>query len=371
MVLPASALAVDLPRPEDVPWSFLMALVSLGLIYLLFRKRGEVFEHLGFTGREVALLCLGSVAGWAVNIPLWISGGTYLMVNVGGTLVPLLLVTWWLRRKTLPVLPTLVGTALVTLIAYRVVSFHPSLGIISTFPWFFLPVAGALFFGLLVSLRKPLVGAPVAYASGSLGALIGADIMHIPEIHAHFAAASEKSIISIGGAGVFDMVFLAGTSAMALHLVIVLLLGARLPRDAASAAPPRAEYPPTPLALRDSRRVSEHFRTLPHPNPLERAIAGVALSDLALRDGDYARSVRMSWLAVDNLLQTEACRRHVAEAAAEPLQRDVRLLEATYLEARAAPPTLRQAGEANATAKVLLSALAPGAGYRHHLEGVA
>lgn len=366
--LPASVLAVDLPRPEDVPWSFLMAFVSLGLIYALFRFRGDVFHDLRMSGKDVALLCLGSIAGWAVNIPLWISGETYLMVNVGGTIVPILLITWWIRSRALPLIPTIIGTAVVSLIAWRVVSFHPELGIISTFPWFFLPIAGALIFGLLVSLRRPLVGAPIAYASGSLGALIGADLMHVPEIHGHFQAATTRTIISIGGAGVFDMVFLAGTCAMALHLGIVVLFGAR---GKLAETNPADHYPPSPLGLRDSRRVSDHYRQLPQPNPLERAIAGVALSDMALRDGDYARSVRMSWLAVDNLLQTERCKTFMGNGVPDALRHDVQLLQATYLEARHARPSLRQAGEANATAKVLLSALAHRAGYRHGLEGVA
>ena len=366
--LPAPAVAIALPAPEDVPWSFLIAFVSLGLVFLLYRLRPGVFAEMAMGGREVALLCLGSIAGGVANVPLWISGETYLMVNIGGTIVALLLIRHWIRHKKLPLLALLLGTALVTFIAWRIVVFDPAYGIVSEYPLFFLPIAGALAFALLLSIRKPVLGAPVAYASGSLGALVGADLLHVPDIHAHFANATTRTIISIGGAGVFDMVFLAGTSAMALHLLVVCAFGAR----GAPAPEAGPAYPPAPLTLRDSRRVRDHYQTLAHPNDLERAIAGLALSDLALKDGDYARSVRMSWLAVDNLLQTDPCKAHLARLAApDPLRGDVDRLHATYVETRHRHPTLRQAGEANATAKLLLSALAPALATRHRLEGVA
>lgn len=364
-VLPG--LAVSLPfGVDDVPWSFLMALASLGAIYALFRRRGDLLAQVGFTGREVALLCLGSIAGWAVNIPVWKSGDTYLMVNVGGALVPILLVALWIRQRRLPLAATLVGTTLVALAAWRIVTFHPQRGIVSTFPYFFLPVAVALAVAVVVSLRRPLAGVPVAYASGSLGALIGADLLHVAEINAHFQASSERSIISIGGAGVFDMVFLAGAAAMALHLAIAVAVADRR----IVTAPAALDYPGTPLSLRDSRRVADHYRTLDHPNPLERALAGVALSNLALKEGDYTQTVRLAWLAVDDLLQTEGVRAALDTAPAT-LRDDVARLRERYHAARAGDAALRDAGEANMAAKHLLAALAARAGYRHHLEGVA
>jgi uncharacterized membrane protein len=297
------------------------------------------------------------------------SGDTYLMVNVGGALVPIILVGYWIRRGKLRLIAAIAGTALVTAIAASIVVLDPDRGIVSTFPYFFLPVAAALVYALVVSIHKPLSGTPIAYAAGSLGALFGADVMHLPEIHAHFKAAPEGSLISIGGAGVFDMVFLAGTSAMALHLTIVAILSAkgRLPRAAAI----EATYPMAPLSLRDSRRVADHFKHVHQPNPLERALAGVAMSNLALKDGEFPKSDRMSWLAVDNLLQTDNVKTYLANGVAPGVHADLRRLETTYQHARAGHATLREAGDANTTAKILLTTLAPHTGLRHHLEGVA
>lgn len=363
----AFALAVSLPTLAEIPWSFVMAFASLSLIYYLFRRRADVFADFGFSGKEVALLALGSMAGWAVNIPLAVYGGTYLAVNVGGTLVPLLLIGWWIRQGKLPLLPALVGTALVTFTAWRIVEFHPDTGIVARYPTFFLPVVVALLFALAVSFRKPVLGVPIAYASGTLGALIGADLLHVADIRRHFQTAPENTIISIGGAGVFDMVFLAGTFAMALHLAFVISLR----RHAPAAPAATAEYPTVPLTLRDSRRVYETFSRLQNPNALERALAGVALSNLALRDGDYSRSVRMSWLAVNSLLEAGPLEAYRGDAAPGPIAGDVRLLHERSVGTRQQEATLRDAGEANTTAKMLLAALAPHAGLRHQLEGVA
>ena len=348
---------------QDVPWSFLMALASLALIYALYRRRGDVFDDLGFSGRDVALLCLGSIAGWAVNVPVLVIGGTYLAVNVGGTLVPLLLVAGWVRRGKLPIFPALLGTAVVTFVAWRIVEFSPENGIVAKFPDFFLPILAALAFGLVLSLRRPLQSVPVVYASGTLGALIGADLLHVSDIRDHFLAAPENTIISIGGAGVFDMVFLAGTFAMALNLGVLALLRKRRPRPAAEA------YPPRPWLVEDGPRTWRDYQRIDAPNPLERAVAGLALSDVALREGDYPRSVRMSWLAVDALLESEPVVKHLSNGAHPGLKADVDALHRQYVNARGVPTTLRDAGLANHAAKTLVGALAPRSGLACALGG--
>ena len=356
---PGMALPFDLAA---IPWSFVMAFASLALIYYLFRRRPEVFAEFAFTGKEVALLALGSIAGWAVNIPIAVFGGTYLTVNVGGTVVPIILIAIWIREKKLRLFPALVGTALVAIVAWRIVEFHPDTGIVARYPTFFLPVAVALVYALVVSLRAPITGVPIAYTSGTMGALAGADLMHVADIRRHFETATENTIISIGGAGVFDMVFLAGTFAMAIHLALVVAM-----RRQAAPAPMREIYPGTPLTLRDSRKVSDAFHKLEAPNALERAIQGIALSNLALREGDYTKSVRMSWVAVDSLLRATNAR----EALPPEAQRDASALYDEYVLARERTPTLATAGNANLAAKHLVAAIAPRADLRHSLEGIA
>jgi len=53
--------------------------------------------------------------------------------------------------------------------------------------------------------------APTAYMAGTLGTLIGADILHLDKLHRLRAP-----VASIGGAGTFDGIFLTGILAVLL-----------------------------------------------------------------------------------------------------------------------------------------------------------
>ena len=60
----------------------------------------------------------------------------------------------------------------------------------------------------------PHIAAPVAYVSGSLGTLIGADLLNINKL-----SSLGGGVASIGGAGAFDGVFLSGIVAVLLVAV--------------------------------------------------------------------------------------------------------------------------------------------------------
>jgi uncharacterized membrane protein len=75
---------------------------------------------------------------------------------------------------------------------------------------------------LLLSRRH---AAPLAYVSGSLGTLIGADLLNLDKLQGLGAP-----IASIGGAGTFDGVFLVG-------IVAVLIAGISRRADSASPVP--------------------------------------------------------------------------------------------------------------------------------------
>ena len=67
-------------------------------------------------------------------------------------------------------------------------------------PIFIPPLFSALFALILV----PEFTAPAAFISGVLGTLIGADILNLKKIQRY------GGFLSIGGAGVFDGIFLVG-----------------------------------------------------------------------------------------------------------------------------------------------------------------
>ena len=74
-------------------------------------------------------------------------------------------------------------------------------------PIFVPPILSAL---VAMVLARP-AAAPLAYVSGSLGTLIGADLMNL-----HRLAELGAPIASIGGAGTFDGIFLTGLLAVLL-----------------------------------------------------------------------------------------------------------------------------------------------------------
>lgn len=82
---------------------------------------------------------------------------------------------------------------------------HPVLGVGIVMPAFLPPIFSAI---LALIFGKPDPSS-VAYISGVLGVLIGADLLNLPKIRK-----INYSLLSIGGAGVFDGIFLVGIIAV-------------------------------------------------------------------------------------------------------------------------------------------------------------
>jgi uncharacterized membrane protein len=108
-----------------------------------------------------------------------------------------LLVKWQLWWEALLV------TAVVAAICYWLSSPVPGVGIAVPV---FVPVIATTIAALVLSRRY---AAPLAYISGSLGTLIGADLMNFDKL-----ADLNAPIASIGGAGTFDGIFLTGIAAV-------------------------------------------------------------------------------------------------------------------------------------------------------------
>jgi uncharacterized membrane protein len=127
-------------------------------------------------------------------------------VNVGGALIPTGFSIYLMPHAQF--VPTLISTLAVILVARLFARVVPGVGI--TMPGFITPLVSAGL-ALLLSRSHP---APVAFISGTLGTLIGADLLNWPNFKK-----LGSSMISIGGAGVFDGVFLSGILAVALSAV--------------------------------------------------------------------------------------------------------------------------------------------------------
>ena len=119
------------------------------------------------------------------------------------------LVSAYLILIHLSLLPeVLAGIILTSLVVHLVARKVEGVGIVT--PAFIPPLAAALI-ALFLSTSEPAV---IAYVSGSLGALIGADLTNLKGI-----GKMGESVASIGGAGTFDGIFLTGVIAV---LIVIL-----------------------------------------------------------------------------------------------------------------------------------------------------
>jgi uncharacterized membrane protein len=202
----------------------LFFVVQIGIISYAFDKIGIPSEAL------FSLLLLSWVGSW-VNIPVArfpaedsmmeevvvrVFGQRYVMpqwsqprqtvlaVNVGGAVVPTLLSLYLLTQALAP-LRVVVATAVVTLLTYWWARPMPGVGIVV--PMLLPPLSAALAALLLVPQQAPLA----AYVAGTMGTLIGADVLHVRQV-----TRLATPVASIGGAGTFDGVFLTGIIAVLL-----------------------------------------------------------------------------------------------------------------------------------------------------------
>jgi uncharacterized membrane protein len=149
---------------------------------------------------RLGLLHVRSARNWTTRIFLdeLEQQATVVAINVGGALIPLVLslyLVWRLRMYG----RMRIGTAIVALVTHQLAEIVPGVGI--AVPVFVPPLVAAGVALILAWRRAP----PVAYVAGCMGTLIGADLWNLPNV-----ATLGAPIVSIGGAGTFDGVFLTG-----------------------------------------------------------------------------------------------------------------------------------------------------------------
>ncbi len=214
--------------------AILLALLIAVVALVFFGAISVAFESVGFTPVTILLLLAATLLGSFINIPVgklkankplvreeyvsWF-GVTYripqveygetattVAVNVGGALIPTG-ICMYLLIKSVPsmILLCLIGVLAVAIVTHLVA--RPVKGVGITTPFFIPPIAAAVT-AVILSPAHPIT---IAYVSGVLGTLIGADLWNlrkVPELGAPVA--------SIGGAGTFDGVFLTGIIAVLL-----------------------------------------------------------------------------------------------------------------------------------------------------------
>lgn len=202
---------------------FLITLIEIGILRY-------AYEKMGINRRYIFILLFLSLLGSYVNIPVaellaervlsrqevtffgmryiipmvqeW--PRTVIAVNVGGAVIPVIL-SLYLMVKNRIYSRDLLGIVVVSIIVHWVARPVPGVGI--AVPIFIPPLVAA---GIALLLSRH--SAPsLAYIAGSLGTLIGADLLNLNAIQGLGAP-----IASVGGAGTFDGIFLTGVLAVLL-----------------------------------------------------------------------------------------------------------------------------------------------------------
>jgi uncharacterized membrane protein len=211
-------------------FSILVFLVVALIILIQLRILRYAYMRLGVGPRAAMLLLVGSLIGSYFNIPVTVlpgrtvmSGqivdfygmryvvpyvtswpGTVLAVNIGGAVIPTVMSAYLVIRYNLW-LKAAIATAVVAAIIHAMATPVPGVGIAVPV---FAPVVVTAIIALILSREH---AAPLAYIAGSMGTLIGADLLNLDKISGLGAP-----VASIGGAGTFDGIFLTGILAVLL-----------------------------------------------------------------------------------------------------------------------------------------------------------
>jgi uncharacterized membrane protein len=129
---------------------------------------------------------------------------TVVAVNLGGAVLPTVLSFYLLLREPAMLVSGVMGVAIVSAVTHRFA--QPLKGVGIAMPMFVAPLTAALTSYLI---RALVAGdydvSAVAYVSGTMGTLIGADLCNLGKLRQLGAP-----VASIGGAGTFDGIFLSG-----------------------------------------------------------------------------------------------------------------------------------------------------------------
>ena len=203
--------------------SALMGVIQFGIVTL-------TLEKLGLSISQAFLLLIGSLFGSLINIPLFkidaeappddlvsqrfglfrplqteFTGHTIIAINVGGALVPVLFSIYLLSRSGLGAGEVITAVVFVSFISY--VMSRPIMGFGIGMPILIAPLTAASVALLINAELSP----PLAYISGTMGVLIGADLCRLKDVRKF-----GTPLASIGGAGTYDGIFITGLIAVLL-----------------------------------------------------------------------------------------------------------------------------------------------------------
>jgi uncharacterized membrane protein len=210
------------PRIKTSVIAFSFLILVLVFIFIILNISGTAFRKLGFPPEfSVYFLFLSLLCSY-INIPIkkvrshvpvisdkasdalrsGLSASSLKMystiaVNIGGAIIPLIM-SLFLSSMAKPV-DVLSGILVMTIIIYKIARPVKGSGIVVHA---LLPPFLAAFVAIIISPQNAPV---IAYISGTFGCILGIDILNLNKI-----PDLGVPLVSIGGAGTFDAIFLTG-----------------------------------------------------------------------------------------------------------------------------------------------------------------
>ncbi len=206
-----------------------MLLLLFVLVFTIFYS----FKILGFTPIQIIIITFFSLIGANVNIPiatlrskepivmlksytifgieLYVPFYSYervtVAVNLGGAVIPVIASVYLILIHINMLFSVLLSIIISSIFIHAIAKPVKGLGIVT--PFFIPPLFAALLGIIFGGSMAPVV----AYIAGTMGSLIGADLTNLHKLDRLGA-----SFVSIGGAGIFDGVFLTGLVAALLTI---------------------------------------------------------------------------------------------------------------------------------------------------------
>ncbi len=221
--------------PLVLPLFFLLVILPFTILIFLLAT-SEVFKILfGISELEAMILFALIVIGSFINIPVYEKEGKEILksvsffgiiyylrerkkiivaLNVGGAILPSILAIKVLTD--VPFFPWIFSFLITSFAIYFYAKPIPRVGIVV--PMFVPPIISILSSYIAISsFNLPISFLPkIAFSSGVLGSLLGADILHLKDIER-----VGSGVVSIGGAGTFDGIFLTGILAVIFSMWLV------------------------------------------------------------------------------------------------------------------------------------------------------
>jgi uncharacterized membrane protein len=221
------------PHYWPVPPSIVVALFAIAAMTMALFAINVVsyaYVRIGIDERWAFVILFASILGSRINIPVarlrgtvtfepvlvrvfgmvyvipatFRTGSKIIAVNAGGALIPVGLSVYLVVVNELR-WSAVVGVAIVSAITHLVARIVPGVGVVV--PTLVPPAAAALSAWAIDA--TPI--AAVAYIAGTIGTLIGADLLNLRHVRE-----MEGPVLSIGGAGTFDGIFVTGILAVLL-----------------------------------------------------------------------------------------------------------------------------------------------------------